>query len=434
LLRGLAGGAACAVALPTLEAMLGSHGDAFADGSPIPKRLMTWFFGNGVRLDKWVPPNQGASYTLTEELLPLANVKHYVSVLTGFQNRCEKLITHHEGMTVLTGYTMVEVNGLFSKPGGATVDQIAADVIGGATPIQSVQLGVSKHLSVMDSGTTMHNISHKGTNQPLPAMYNPQDAFNYLFGTFTPKDDPSKPVRLSVVDSVRADAAALRKRLGKKDNERVDAHLEGLFALEKKINALPPLCEAPGMPSETNVDVDGVEPLAAVNAAMADLLAYAFACDVTRVASFFYTGGAAETVYNFDPFNHSYSHHTNTHDGSAQDKVHDVVLFTMQCFAYLLERFMATDDGPNGNLLDNTAILCTSDCAEGFTHSVFDQAVLVAGRGGGSLAYPGVHYRSPNAESITDITLSVLQTVAPEVTEMGGGAPYSNTPCPALKA
>src|SRR5207237_1151386 len=72
-------------------------------------------------------------------------------------------ITHHEGMTLLTGATMRQVSGLFSKAGGPSVDQLAADQISAGVPIRSIQVGVSKRLSIMDSGTTMHNLSHAWT-------------------------------------------------------------------------------------------------------------------------------------------------------------------------------------------------------------------------------------------------------------------------------
>ncbi|HZO16943.1 MAG TPA: hypothetical protein VFB62_26885, partial [Polyangiaceae bacterium] len=55
LLRGVVGGAAAALALPTLEAMLNDNGDALARGGELPRRLLTWVFGNGCRLDHWVP-------------------------------------------------------------------------------------------------------------------------------------------------------------------------------------------------------------------------------------------------------------------------------------------------------------------------------------------------------------------------------------------
>lgn len=431
LLRGMVGGAFACVALPTLEAMLNSHGTAYADGGQLPLRIMTWFFGNGVRLDKWIPQKQGSGYDLTPELAPLVNVQDYVSVLTGFQNMAEIRITHHEGMTLFNGFTMVQVSGLFSKAGGPTVDQVAAQYIGSKTPIESVQLGCSKRLSIMDSGTTMHNLSHKGTEQPLPPEFNPVNVYNKLFGSFTPKDDPSKPVRHAVLDSVKSDITALEKRIGAKDKMRLEAHLDGIRELEKKIDALPPACTKPGVPTETNADVNGKEPIESVNEVMSELLAYAFTCDITRIASYLWIGGAAETI--FDDLNQVTTHHSNTHNAAAQDEVHQGVIYIMQRLAYMLEKFKATPDGPVGNLLDNMAILIGSDCSEGLTHDIFDQAVLVAGRAGGQLVHPGIHYRSPNAENTTDITLAVLQTVAPQVTEMGGGKPYSNTPLKQLK-
>ena len=50
--RRLLRGVGAAIAVPTLEAMLNGSGLAFADGTPPPRRFVTWFFGNGVRLDE----------------------------------------------------------------------------------------------------------------------------------------------------------------------------------------------------------------------------------------------------------------------------------------------------------------------------------------------------------------------------------------------
>jgi hypothetical protein len=437
-LRGLVGGSLAVVGLPTLEAMLNSNGTALAGGGGLPLRMMTWFFGNGVKLARWVPTALGPNYPLSEELAPLAGVREYVSVLTNFDNRCEELITHHEGMTLFNGVTMTDVSGLFSKAGGPTVDQIAADTLGAGAPIRSVQVGVSKKLSIMDSGTTMHNLSHawagpldNGQDVPLPPEYNPQKVWDTLFGSFVPKDDPSKPVRLSVLDAVRTDTARLRKRLGKSDNLRLDAHLQGVRELEKKINAIAPVCETPERPTFTNADVNGAEEIVTANEIMSELLRYAFTCDVTRVASVLFAGGAGETI--FSDLGHSTVHHDDTHNNfsSAQERVHDGVVYTMERLAYLLQTFKDTPDGVSGNLLDSCAILIGSDCSEGYSHSVKNQAVLVAGKARGALVHPGVHFDGGKGNT-TDITLAVLKAVAPQVTEIGRGAPYSNTPCAAI--
>ena len=434
-LRGLVGGALVTVGLPTLEAMLDPHGTRLASGAPLPQRFMTYFFGNGVRLDRWVPSAQGPGYPLSEELMPLAAVRDYVSVLSGFQNRCEQQITHHEGMTVFNGYTFTQQQGLFSKSGGPTIDQVIADYISEGTTFRSIEMGISKRLSVMDSGTTLFYLSHRSTEQPLPPEFNPQALWTKLFGSFVPMDDPSIKLRTSVLDAVREDMNTLKKRLGAADLQRLDAHLTGLSELQKQIQALPPVCTTPAMPTETNTDVGGQEPMTAVSTAMADLLAFAFSCDISRVASIMVSGGASETV--FSELGQSGVHHTNTHDGNAQGEVHDVVVWNMERLAYLLDKLRSTPDGVTGeNLLDNMVLFCSSDCSEGYSHDIYDMPILVAGRGGGRLAHPGVHYRSQSGENTTDILVSCLQAVVPEATgvTIGAGAPASSTPCEALSA
>ena len=59
-LRGmLAGGIAVSVPLPRLAGMLNGSGTAYARGEPLPVRFGTWFFGNGIIPDRWVPSAAG---------------------------------------------------------------------------------------------------------------------------------------------------------------------------------------------------------------------------------------------------------------------------------------------------------------------------------------------------------------------------------------
>src|SRR5437660_437568 len=83
-LRGALGGAAVSIALPWLEVM--TEGAARADVTP-PRRFGVWFFGNGVRRDAWIPTGTGTAWTPGAELAPLKDVRAYVSVLTGFENK-----------------------------------------------------------------------------------------------------------------------------------------------------------------------------------------------------------------------------------------------------------------------------------------------------------------------------------------------------------
>jgi hypothetical protein len=291
MLRGIVGGSTVAVALPMLEAMLNNHGTALADGSALPTRLMTWYWADGVSLEHWEPTATGAGWELSPSLQPLANVKDYVSVISGLRNRCEDTITHHEGMTAFNGYTFgpSSAPGFSSDAGGPTIDAVIADSAGVAdrTPVHSVHVRCAKAQSTDgDSVTTYDALSHRQVGGSLVAQIpfvNPQEVWEFLFGEFVPKPD-DRALRQSILDYVKGDVDRLRPVLGSEDNGRLDAHLQGVFELEAKIAAMPPSCELPSLPAATNMG--SPEPNIETNLAMAELIAYAFICDVTRVASF----------------------------------------------------------------------------------------------------------------------------------------------------
>lgn len=436
MLRGMLGSAAVALALPPLEAMLNSNGTALANGDPLPRRFMTWFFGNGVRLEQWTPQGQGSGYELTDELAPLVNVKDYCSILSGFDNKAGYgRRGHHDGVAgFFSGHPFIEIDPMgalyASKFGGPSIDQVAASIVGSKTFMPSLHVGVSKRVTTGE-GPTLQFLSHKGPDQPVESERNPQAVYNMLFGSFTPPDDPTGKLRVSMIDAVHKDAQRLRQRVGKLDQQRIDAHMEGLYQLQKQIQALPPACTIPSGPTQTNDDVDGKEPLEEVSKVMADLVVAAFVCDVTRVVSFMQSGGVGSTIYHMTGA--ISEEHGLSHEPGGQELIHKAVVFNMGCFAYLLEKLKSMPEG-DGNLLDNACILLGSDCAEGITHSCKDQPCIVAGGGGGALKYPGVHYRSTSDENTTDILVSCLKTLDPSVSEAGSAEGYSNKACGAILA
>src|SRR5690606_28645163 len=144
----------------------------------------------------------------------------------------------------------------------------------------SLQLAVSKRI-IGGEGPTLQYLSHKGPDQPLPPFFNPQEAFAALFVSFVPPDDPTRGPRVNMLDAVREDVKALKLRVGAADRIRLDAHLASVEQIQKQIEALPPACTLPGMPVETNKDVDSIEPIEAVNSAMVDIIIEAFRCDLT---------------------------------------------------------------------------------------------------------------------------------------------------------
>jgi hypothetical protein len=72
--------------------------------------------------------------------------------------------------------------------------------------------------------------------------------------------------------------------------------------------------------------------------------------------------------------------------------------------------------------------------SDGLSHSTTDFPILVAGRAGGYLKYPGIHIRSATSENTSDVLLTCLRAVGTGVTSVGGAQGLSTTECTALKA
>src|SRR5262249_41721107 len=156
----------------------------------------------------------------------------------------------------------------------------------------------------------------------------------------------------------KQDVAALKMRVGKADQIRLDAHLASVDQIRKQIEALAPACTLPGMPVESNMDFEGKEPIEEVNIAMTDLIVEAFRCDITRVGSSQFSGSVGYHVFHM--LGQDKGHHDMTHDTNDNEAVDAATIKTIECFAYLLKRLKDTAEA-DGNLLDNSIVLLGSD-------------------------------------------------------------------------
>ena len=86
-----------------------------------------------------------------------------------------------------------------------------------------------------------------------------------------------------------------------------------------------------------------------------------------------------------------------------------------------------TEEGASDLVASSMLLLC-SDCGEGRSHTTCDQPIVVAGSGSGQLLYPGIHRRSPDAQSTSEILLMVAQAMVPTIAEVGGAEGRSTTP------
>jgi len=443
LLRGTLAGTVVSLGLPPLEAMFNANGTAYAQGAALPRRLGVFHWGGGVKHDRWNPTTTGPAYALSPELAPLQPVKEYISVVSGMSVKTGSLQGHHSGAVgILSGCPMVTqpANGApfrstFSAP---SIDQVAAAVIGKTSKFKSLEIGISKRINGGE-GTTLQYLSHNGPDNPNPSEFDPIKVYDRIFGAgFTPPGgtvDATLALRKSVLDGVLADMNRLRAQLGAADRTRLDQHTQNIRSIESRLvggmGTTPAACKLPTKPTAI-ASPNNKEALEELTKVMSDLIAMAFACDQTRVFSMNYSGPTNGTL--FWQVNATSGHHALTHDEPGdQPLVHACTIFTMQCFSGLLQALKNIPEGA-GNVLDNTVILASSDVSDGKLHSLTDYPIVVAGRGGGFLKNPGVHYRSTTKENSTTVLLSVLRAAGMQLTEFGAGGGLVTTSCTAIEA
>jgi len=410
LLRGALGGAAITIGLPPLEIFLNPNGDAYASTGGLPVRFALFFWGNGNLPDLWNPAEagEGDTWQLSEQLAPLASLKSKLAVVSGLEVRVVNQIPHGSGRAgLLSG---IPINGSDGSNTfmGPSVDQIIANEIGGGTRFRSLEFGAAH------GGGQSYN---------GPWNMNPPEGDPYLFfervfggGFRAPGDDPivdpTVALRRSVLDVVLDDANRLRSRLGVSDQSRLDQHMDGIRELELRLARLeedPPdlaACEKPDTPLTEYPDVAGRPQLSVKNELLCEMMAMAFACDQTRVASNFFTSPVNNNLFPGAPD----GHHNLTHDEpDPQPEVNKIVIQCMEAFNVMLQALDRVEEG-DGTLLDHCAVLGTSDVSYGRTHALVDYPFLVAGGACGALK-TNVHYRSLGGESASEGVLSIIRAV-----------------------
>jgi hypothetical protein len=224
-------------------------------------------------------------------------------------------------------------------------------------------------------------MSWAGPDRPLPPEEIPHRLFDRLFGT---KNEGWINRKRSILDSVRVDAAMLRKDLPKDDALRLDEHLSSVRDLERAIASLPPEYHKP-MDFKPDEDLD-LKDWPQVAKIQSDLLAYALATGQTRVASYMLT--KCQGLARFPWLGHTEArHHDYTHaDGKApsgrgevgQRILRDICRWHVEEFGYLVARLKSIPEG-DGTLLDNTVAVFVHEHAEAGPHKNNGMIALVAG-------------------------------------------------------
>jgi hypothetical protein len=393
-----------------------------AQDQGFPKRLVLMYTPNGVVHDSWWPSNvtSETEFTLGPIHQPLEAYRDRLLIVGGLEMQVAATGPggpHQRGIGALfTNMPLGEgmfVDGCGRTAGWATgisVDQRVANQIGADSAIGSLQIGVRA-----SENDVQGRVSYAGPAQPLPPINSPLELYKRLFTGFTPPPSSDRDAtvteflaqRKSVLDGVADEFAALMPQLSAPDRHTLEQHLTLVRDVERRLAGGIGDCTVPDEPAAldplSEVDMPAIAELEL------DLLSLAFACDITRVATFQVSTALNRIRYPWVESlgeGHTLSH-SGPSDAAAKTQLTTRARWHASLVARLLENLSKIPEGP-GSALDNLLLLWGNEVSEGATHTHDNMPFLLAG---GGWAFRTGRYLRYGGESHADLLVSVLNAM-----------------------
>lgn len=436
MLRGLG----VSVALPLLDSMVPAQTPLHKTAAVPKARLacLEMVHGaagstvEGTNKRYWIPAAEGRDFDITLSLKPVEHHRDYLTVISNTDlhdaeafNAAEDGADHfRSSATYLTAAHPKQTEGSDVRC-GISLDQVYAQAAGQDTPLPSIQLCIE---NVDASGSCGYNyscvysdtISWANPTTPLPMTIDPRMAFENLFG-----DGGSQAERMSrqkenrsILDQILGEANQLRKNLPARDRGRLNAYLDNVREIERRIqkieqyNASGAKRELPAAPLGVPDSWEDHVKL------MFDLQVLAFASEVTRVSAFKMSRDTSQRVFPGSgvktPF-HSLSHH-----GEKPETVEELARlnqYHVSMVAYFLDKLKNTPDG-DGNLLDHSLVVYGSPMGDSNVHGHKRVPLLLAGHAGGQVK-GNLHLATPSGTPLANAWLTVLDRLGVHTEKFG---------------
>lgn len=377
------------LALPLLESLstrvLGAGlGVASKPGAAIgaarPQRLVA--IGNmlGFYQPELFPTGTGRDFALPALLQPLAAHRPDFSLFSGLDHGLKG--GHFAVHSYLSGVRSMDAKSM--PEGNISVDQRAAETIGGATRFSALTIGSEDGLH----GGCQMCWTRSGTR--VPPIPGPKELFRKLFITEGAHDLARSADRFhlqgSILDAVHGDAKSLNRQLDTRDREKLDEYFTSVRDVERQMELGKRWAHvpkpSPGMPEPANTGFVSDLPV------LYDLIALALQTDSTRIATLEIAGGFDASALGLRKDYHALSHH-----GQVQENINGLLQlekYQMEQFARFLAKLKSLEDG-HGHLLDHTMVLFGSGMGNANAHTNSNLPIILAGGGfkhGEHRAYP----------------------------------------------
>src|SRR3954451_21937418 len=226
------------LALPFLDAMLPPMRAAVK----APPRFQAFYTPNGMAMEYWSPAAEGAKFELTPILEPLAGYRNQMIVMSGLKASWNYIHAGASGSfltgTPRGGKTEIEI---FAD---VSMDQLLARHFARDTQVASLELSMDAPANAGActgnlSCVYTHTLSWRSATQPLPMEWNPRAVFERLFGDSGSTDKTAREARLrqhkSILDSVNAKLADLKRELGPGDQVKVNEYSDAVRDIERRV-------------------------------------------------------------------------------------------------------------------------------------------------------------------------------------------------------
>jgi hypothetical protein len=363
--------------------------DAFAQEAPPPPRFIVLSNPHGCAAELWRPrdPSGAAAketgwtldYDPDASLGPLEPHKDSLLIIEGLDLTCnyqdmDPILTGHNGGNVapLTGrHSRGEADSM--RTDGPSIDHAVAKQLG-TKPFYFKPLGYS-------GGATA--VSYDDAGEQIPYEYDLKDSYKNWFGSFmSPSNDDSATARaaadLAVVGYLKQDAARLRARLAGAERAKVEAHLDALNLLEKRLRRPTSItCQKPDGPPQATFEDDSY-----LRTCM-DFGLQLLACGLTQTMTLVLDLGqimpwlGLGSLKMHDDVAHGY----RPDDAESVRKLSKLQRWYAEQVAYLIEGLKAIPEG-GGSAYDNTIILWANELGDPARHMNNNLPFVLAGGGG----------------------------------------------------
>ena len=380
MLRGLG----CSMALPWMESAVvwGDTPNGNEPSSEAPIRMAILFSGCGYHTNEWWAKGQGAEMELGKVLKPLEPHKDKLNFIKGLYNAEALKGNIHSSQTgnLLSGAPLASGGKIIS---GTSIDQMVAQKIGHHTKVSSLVLGCEKANPSVHKDYSMlysSHISWSSPTTPTPLEVYPALAFDQLF------KDSSQQGDQSVLDAILADAKDFRRKISRRDQQKLDEYLNSVREVETRIEqagkrgelqGFKPTLTEPNMARPTDgYPQDIVEHMRL----MSDILVLAFQTDTTRVCTLKLNNDHGTLRFphlGVDYMIHHLLSHTDSEDWLKVNQ------FFLEQVAYIAKRMDSIQEGER-TLLDNSMLMLCSSMMSGH-HNANELPVVMLGNAGGRI-------------------------------------------------